>query len=209
MKKVSPKTIGRLSLYRFQLDNMRQSGVVRVFSHELASAANCSAAQVRRDLMSIAYTGTPVHGYQVAELIDGLDKFLDDPLGRNVALVGVGHLGRAIMAYLQGRRPNLTITAAFDVNENKTNRIIDGCRCYPIEQLNSIIKEKNILVGILAVPVGAAQDVADQLVDAGVKGLLNFAPVRLVVPHDVFIEDVDLTVCLEKVAYFSRLRSGM
>jgi len=205
MAKISSKTIGRLSLYRFLLDNLRQDGINTVFSHDLATAANCSAAQVRRDLMAINYSGSPVHGYQVNDLIENIDNFLDDPKGQRVALVGVGNLGRAILAYFRGRRPKLAIVAAFDTNPSKTERLIHGCWVYPLEQLADVIKEKDILVGVISVPVSEAQKVADMLVAAGVKGLLNFVPIRLRVPPTVYVEDVDMTMTLEKVAYFSRL----
>jgi redox-sensing transcriptional repressor len=207
MKRVSAKTIGRLSLYRFLLDGLRQTGAERVFSHELANAANCSPAQVRRDLMEINHTGSPAHGYQVAQLIESIDDFLDDPGGSRVALVGVGNLGRAILDYFRGRRPKLAIVAAFDVNETKTNRMMNGCQVYPLSDLRTVVARQNILVGVIATPSGAAQDVADRLIEAGVRGLVNFAPVRLRVPPDVYVEDVDMTISLEKTAYFSRLRA--
>jgi redox-sensing transcriptional repressor len=207
LKKVSAKAIGRLSLYRFLLDNLRQEGVATVFSHELATAANCSPAQVRRDLMEINYTGSPVHGYQVALLIESIDNFLDDPRGRHVALIGVGNLGRALLAYFRGRRPKLTIVAAFDANETKTDRMINGCQVFPMGRLTEIIKEKRIHVAIIATPPSVAQQVAEQLIEAGVRGLLNFAPLRLRTPSNVYVEDADMTICLEKVAYFSRLRA--
>ncbi len=207
MKKVSARAIGRLSLYRFLLDNLREEGAETVFSHELAAAANCSPAQVRRDLMETNYTGSPVHGYQVAQLIESIDNFLDDPHGRNVALVGVGNLGRALLAYFRGRRPKLSIVAAFDANESKTDRMINGCQVHPMARLAEVIKEKRIHVAIIATPTSVAQQVADQLIDAGVRGLLNFVPIRLRTPSQIYVEDVDMTVSLEKVAYFSRLRA--
>jgi len=207
MKKTSAKTIGRLSLYRLLLDNLRRDGADAVYSHELAAAANCSAAQVRRDLMSLDYAGSPVHGYRIAELVNSIDSFLDHPQGQAVALVGVGNLGRAILSYFRGRRPKLSIVAAFDEDEHKTNRVINGTWCHAMNELRQVVKEKNVLVGIITVPAGAAQVVADRLVEAGVRGLLNFAPMRLKVPPHVYLEDLDMTMSLEKVAYFSRPRA--
>ncbi len=207
MKKTSAKTIGRLSLYRLLLDNLRRDGVETVYSHDLAAAANCSAAQVRRDLMALEYAGSPVHGYRIGDLVESIDNFLDHPSGQAVALVGVGNLGRAILSYFRGRRPKLSIVAAFDEDEHKVNRVINGTWCYPMSDLKKIVAEKKILVGLITVPASAAQAVADRLVEAGVHGLLNFAPARLkVVPH-VYLEDVDMTMSLEKVAYFSRLQA--
>ena len=204
MKKVSNRTIGRLSLYRLTLDNLCQDGADRVFSHQLAAAAGCSAAQVRRDLMAINYSGSPAHGYNVAELTESIDNFLDHPGGTPVALVGIGNLGRAILDFFRARRPKLSIVAAFDTNKNKTGRVIHGTWCYHVDQMADIVRDKHITVAVITVPAASAQEVADKLVDAGVTGLLNFAPVRLRVPRHVYVEDLDITISLEKVAFFSR-----
>jgi redox-sensing transcriptional repressor len=200
---VSQKTIGRLSLYRRLLTNTADEARY-IFSHKLASLAGFTAAQVRRDLMEIGYTGSTTRGYDRAELAGAIGKFLDDPHGTQVALVGIGNIGRAILAYFAGRRPKLAIVAAFDIDPAKTGRVIHGCRCYLLSELPQVAAELDITVGITAVPASAAQDVADALVAAGVTGILNFAPHRLRVPPDVYVEDVDMTTSLEKAAYFSR-----
>jgi len=202
----SEKTIGRLSLYRRLLNSLKAEGVRNVYSHQLAAMAGGSAAQVRRDIMAIGYTGTPAHGYDVESLIDSIGNFMDAPGGMGAGLVGVGNLGRAILAYFSGRRPKLSIVAAFDSDPAKTQRVIHGCPCYPMEQLRATVKEKNIRIGVISVPAPKAQDVAEQLIEAGVKGILNFAPVRLHVPSSVYVEDNDITTSLEKVAYFARKR---
>ncbi len=201
---VSEKTIGRLSLYRRLLNVLRDEGTTSVYSHELAALAGVTAAQVRRDLMGVAASGSPSRGYDVLGLIEGLRVFLDAEGGQPVALVGVGNLGRAILAYFSGRRPNLTITAAFDSDPTKTGRVIHGCRCHPVGDLARVLRDEGIRVGILTVPAEAAQGVADALVRAGARGILNFAPVRLRVPPGVHVEDLDVTMVLEKVAYFAR-----
>ena len=201
--KVSDKSIGRLSLYRFLLDTLHNEGIVKVYSHELAAAANCSPAQVRRDLMAINYTGSPAHGYAVEKLVVSIDNFLNPSDSLQVCLVGVGNLGRAMLDYFTSRRPKLHLIAAFDSDAALFNRVTKGVHCYPMTRLEEIIREKNITVGIITVPTDAAHDVAEQLIEAGVTGLLNFAPIRLKAPAHVFIENVELTISLEKVAYFS------
>lgn len=203
---IGPRTVGRLSMYRRILAELAAQGAQTVFSHELAARAGVTAAQVRRDVMSIGFTGSPVRGYEIADLMNRIGERLDDPSGQRAALVGVGHLGQAILAYFAGRWPHLSITAGFDVDPHKVNRVIHGCRCYPSEELARVVAEQQIGIGIIAVPAGAAQGVADSLVRAGVRGLLNFAPVRLRVPVDVYVEDVDISVSLEKVAFFARQR---
>jgi redox-sensing transcriptional repressor len=200
---ISDKTVGRLSLYRRTLQRVLAEGREYVFSHEIAHACGVTAAQVRRDLMPTGFAGTPKRGYSVAALLQSIGNLLDDPEKQCVALVGIGNLGRAILAYFTGRRPNLAIVAAFDQDPNKVNQMIHGCRCYPMEQVGTIIEEKRIEVAIIAVPASAAQAIADRLVSYGVRGFLNFAPASLRVPSDIYVEDLDMAISLERVAYFA------
>jgi redox-sensing transcriptional repressor len=201
----SDRTVGRLSIYRRLLTARLAEGGRNIYSHELANLAGCTPAQVRRDLMAVGYQGNPNTGYDVARLIDSIREFLDAPGGQGVALVGVGNLGKAILAYFRGRRPSLEIVAAFDTDPYKVNRVILGCRCYPVESLGEVIRGQKILAAVLTVPAEAAQPVADALVRAGVSGLLNFAPIHLRVPPNVHVEDMDMSIALEKVAYFARV----
>ena len=136
--------------------------------------------------------------------LQSIRSFLDSPNRVGVALVGIGNLGRAIMAYFVNRRPKLSIVAAFDTDPDKINRVIHGCRCYPISEMEEIIKSQNIKIGIISVPAAEAQNIADSLVRAGINGILNFAPARLHLPPDVYVEDNDITTSLEIVAYHSR-----
>ena len=183
-------------------------GLRNVYSHQLAQMAGVTAAQVRRDLMAVGYSGSPTKGYNVLEPTESIGKFLDSPEGEGVAIVGVGNLGRAILAYFGGRRPKLVIKAAFDNDPQKVNRVILGCRCYPMTELGSVVDRERIRTGIITVPADEAQPVAEQMTRAGIRGILNFAPVPLRVPPDVFVEDIDMAMSLEKVAYFARRKSS-
>ncbi len=203
---VSDKTIGRISVYRRLLKEVAARGETNVFSHQLATMAGCTPAQVRRDVMTIGYSGSPARGYDVADLIDSISAVLDPPEHEGIALVGVGNLGRAMLSYFVGRSPRLAIVAAFDEDPEKVNRVIHGCRCYPVDEMEHVIGERGIREAIIAVPAAAAQDAARRLVSAGVNGLVNFAPVRLWVPDGVYVENVDVTMALERVAYFARER---
>ena len=200
----SEKTIGRLSLYRRLLNNLLVEGETHVFSHQLARMARGTAAQVRRDMMAVGYSGSPTRGYDIRELIKSIGHFLDAPRSVNVGLIGVGNLGRAILAYFSGRRPKLAIVAAFDNDTGKINRKIHGCPCFPVADMTRIVQEKDIRICIITVPAEEAQHVADELSAAGVRGLLNFAPVRIVAHRPIYVEDIDVTMALEKVAYFAR-----
>jgi len=201
---ISRRTIGRLSLYRRLLNEMQAEGSLSVYSHDLAAKAGVTAAQVRRDVMYVGYTGSPTRGYSVSGLAEAIGTFLDAPEPQSVALVGVGNLGRAILAFFSGRRPKLSVVATFDSDPNKIGRVIHGCRCYAVDEMETRLPEMGVGVAILTVPAGAAQGVAEMLVRAGVRGILNFAPVPLRLPQTVFVEDIDMTVSLEKVAYFAR-----
>lgn len=201
---MSERAVGRLSIYRRLLSELADGGSQNVYSHELAKMSGFSAAQVRRDLMAVGYSGSPAKGYGVSELVESIGHYLDDPVGQGVALVGVGNLGRAILAYFSGRRPRLAIVAAFDNDPKKTGRDFHGCRCCDVADMVTLIRKKRIDVGIITVPQFEAQEVADLLVKGGVRGILNFAPATIEVPERVYVENVDITVSLEKVAFFAR-----
>lgn len=203
---ISGKPIGRLSLYRRLLNSLLWDDEQNICSHDLGEKAGVSAAQVRRDIMNIGYSGNPNRGYDVAKLVDSIGNFLDAPEGQNVALVGVGNLGRAILAFFSGRRPKLSIVAAFDNDPGKVGKFIKGCRCYSIKNLNEVTRVSKIKIATLCVPAKAAQEVTDILVQAGIKGILNFTPVPLHVPENLYVEDIDMTTSLEKVAYFARIK---
>ena len=206
-KRVSARTVGRLSLYRRLLVRLLSEGTKNIYSHELAGIAGYTPAQLRRDIMAVGYSGNPIHGYNVAQLTESIGKFLDARETVGAAIVGVGNLGRAILDYFAGRRPKLAIVAAFDTDPRKTDQVVHGCRCYDSSQMHRIIAEQRILLGIIAVPADHAQNVADLLIMAGVRGILNFAPARLRTPPYVYVEDVDMTASLERVAYFVRKRA--
>jgi redox-sensing transcriptional repressor len=121
---------------------------------------------------------------------------------QKVAIIGVGNLGRALIGYLKGKRTKLSVVAAFDVNPEKVNRVISGVYCYPIDKLEEIIKKENISIGILTVPPEVAVETTENLVLAGIKGILNYTSVRLNVPENVFLEEYDMITSLEKVTYY-------
>jgi redox-sensing transcriptional repressor len=205
---VSELVVVRLILYRRILRDLAFSGTRYVFSHELAEHADVTPEQLRRDLMNVRYEGSPTRGYEVAVLEERIGAFLDPPALQPVALVGVGNLGRALFAYFLGRRPLLQIVAAFDIDPAKVDRMIGGCPSYHISEARKVIREMGINVAIIAVPAQAAQSVADILVEAGVRSLLNFADVRLRLPPDIYAEHIDIGVTLEKVAFFARRPAG-
>ena len=201
---VSDKVVERLSLYRWLLETQLESNTTHLFSHELAAMACVSAAQLRRDLMTIGYSGTPGKGYLVADLAKSISRELDGGKVTRVALVGMGNLGKALVSFLSGRRTHLEIVAAFDTDSSKYGRVISGCRCYSQDKIEEIVEKEGITVAILTLPSDVAQIVAERLVKAGVRGILNYAPVPLKVSKKVYLENRDVTAALEKVTYFAR-----
>ena len=199
----SERTVARLSLYRRFLKLMKDEGTVSVYSHQLADLIRVTSAQVRRDLMVLGYSGNPQRGYDVTLLIKGLDDFFSTNEGINVVLVGIGNVGRAMLSYFRNGKSHINVIAAFDTDPNKIDRVINNCPCYSLDKLSEIVKQQDIKTAILTVPAGEAQTISNVMVQSGIKGILNFAPVRLKLPVDIFVEDVDITMHLEKVSYFA------
>ena len=201
---ISERTIGRLSVYRRLLNTLAETGEVYIYSHQLGSMAGSTAAQVRRDLMTIGCSGSPARGYEIQELVDAIGGFLDAPDEMGVAMVGAGRLGQAVLAYFLGRRPKLSFVMAFDTDPAKIGQVFHGCSCHGMADLPRLIAEQEVTVAVIAVPASAAQAMCDVLVRAGIRSVLNFAPARLRVPSGVHVEDMDMTTALEKVAFFAR-----
>lgn len=204
MHNISEKTVERLSLYRRVLLPLRDAEEKIVFSHQLSDAAGVTAAQVRRDIMQLGCSGIPRTGYRIVDLLEGINAVLDAPEGQRAVLVGVGHLGLALLTHFSGRWRWLHIHAAFDTDPVKVGTVIRGCHCYPLFELPQTVRERRADIGVITVPKDAAQAVAERLFMAGIRSILNFAPVRLRVPSEVYVEHVDLTTLFEKVAYFAR-----
>src|SRR6056297_1854617 len=202
MKSLPEKTIERLSVYRRTLLNCLSRGKEYIYSHELAQLHNITAVQVRRDLMLIGYSTTLKKGYDVKALVDLIGEILDSQAGLNVAVVGIGNLGRAITAYFKGKRSRLQIVAAFDTDTEKINRVISGVKCYSMNDLQEVVNQKNISIVILTVPPENASKVAEALVVSGIKGILNYTSVPVNISSDIILENYDMTTSLEKVAYY-------
>ena len=200
---IPTNTIARLSLYRRILLELAASGAGQVYSHQLAALAVSTSAQVRRDLMTIGFSGSPRRGYVIDDLVAAINVVLARSIETSVALVGVGNLGRALLAYYANRQPWVRFTAAFDRELDRTGRVIHGCRVYPMEQLDEVLHREGIRAAVIAVPASEAQSVTDRLVLAGIRSFLNFAPVRLHVPAGTFVDNLDMSTALDRVAYYA------
>lgn len=205
MRQASERTIERISMYRRLLRAAQRAGQSSIYSHDLADMTGGTAVQVRRDLMELGCVGNSRKGYDVDHLIEHIGSVLDSPEGDPVALIGVGNLGRALLQFFASHHPKLKIVASFDADPRKTGRVIHGCRCHDISELADVVAEQGISVAILAVPSSAAATICDAVVSSGVKGILNFVPEPLKVPPEVTVENIDMTMALEKVAYLARV----
>jgi redox-sensing transcriptional repressor len=198
---VPKATVGRLSLYLRQLERFVRDGTKVVSSRRLGNALGISDAQVRRDLGYFGPFGQSGIGYQVEALIQTIRRILGTDRGWPVALVGIGNLGRALVGYRGFRRQGFQIQAIFDADPSKIGKAIEGIQVYSVDCLSRRLAEQKIAMAIIAVPADAAQSVADQLVAAGVQGILNFAPVPLAIPNHVSLVSVDLAIQLEGLSF--------
>lgn len=198
------KTVERLSIYRRSLLDCLSKGKQTIYSHEIAALHHITAVQVRRDIMLIGYSSRATKGYVVQELIDLIGRIIDTESGQNLAIIGAGNLGRALIGYFKGRRAKLTINACFDVNPAKVDNLFSGIKCYHMDKLAEIVKEKNISIAIITVPPEKTIEVSLSLVVAGIKGILNYTSTKISVPENVYLEELDMTTSLEKVAYFAK-----
>lgn len=199
-ERIPSVVIPRLSVYYRILLESRHSDFIS--SEEIAQFTGFSAAQVRKDLSLFGQFGTPGKGYPVEELKQAILKILGTDKEWNVVLVGVGNLGSALLAYKGFGRLGFKIKCAFDSDLRKIGKNLEGITVQDISELASTLKRENIHIAIVAVPVAAAQQVVDILVEAGIRAILNFAPLRPHVPKDVEILNIDLSIELERLTYY-------
>ncbi len=199
---IPKKAIYRLSVYLRCLSRLRSNGIRTVSSEALATAAGVKPTKLRKDLTYFGQFGTRGLGYDV----DQLSKMIADTLGTTslqpVILVGVGNLGRALLSYRGFDQEGFEILAAFDAEAASKNKLPAPKPILPMEQMAAFIREHTVKMAILTVPAVAAQEVANVLVENGIVGILNFAPMVLSVPEEVQVNYVNLAIELENLSYF-------
>ncbi len=196
------KTVERLSEYRRTLLRCQKQGITHIFSHVLAGIHGLTAVQVRRDLMLIGFSSDTKKGYDVSVLADFISDILDSEAPMNIGVIGMGHLGQAITKYFNGKGLKLKIVASFDVDEKKVGSFIDDIPCFSMEDFAQKVEELDINIVILSCPTGQAEETVLPIVNAGIKGVLNFTSKPLNFPLGIVVENYDITTLLEKVAYF-------
>ena len=201
MKKVSESTVGRLSVYLRLLEELHLDGLNALSSEELALRCGTSAAQVRKDLSFFGTFGKRGMGYGVPELIAALRSILGLERRWRVALVGAGKIGAALFAYQDFRRQGFFIESVFDSDATKVGQRWNGLVVRHDAELDDALRKDAVDIAIIAVPADVAQGVVDRVISAGVKAILNFAPVKLRVPSDVALKNVNMAVELEGLSF--------
>lgn len=197
-----PKVVvSRLSLYLRELQRLEGVGHETISSGQLGALLGFSDAQVRKDLGFFGQFGYPGVGYRCDELIRAMRDILGTNHSWNVVMVGVGNLGQALLGYRGFGRQNFTITAAFDADPAKVGEIVQGLKIQSLTELATTIRDKDIRLGMIVVPAERAQEAADALVTAGIEGIVNFAPVTLILPTHVQNVGVDLAIELEQLSF--------
>ncbi|MEI7766762.1 MAG: redox-sensing transcriptional repressor Rex [Phycisphaerae bacterium] len=195
----------RLSLYLRFLEDSGARGLLRTSSRQLGAALQLTDAQVRKDLAMLGQFGQAGVGYEVQALIQHLRQVLDSERTKGVILVGAGNLGRALLAHRGFARKGFVWTAVVDADPDKIGKRLGGLIIEALDTLDAIHTRTGAEFAVIAVPASAAQEVANRLTTAGIKALMNFAPVTLHVPPGVNIQAVDLAVELEQLAFRARL----
>ncbi|ADH98091.1 redox-sensing transcriptional repressor Rex [Salisediminibacterium selenitireducens] len=198
--KIPQATAKRLPLYYRFLEGLQASGKHRVSSSELSEAVKVDSATIRRDFSYFGALGKKGYGYNVNYLLSFFRKTLDQDELTKVALVGVGNLGTAFLNYNFSKSNNTRIEMAFDVDRSKVDQVYGDVPVYHFDDIEEKIGD--IEVVILTVPSQAAQGITDQLLECGIKGILNFTPARLTVPDDIRVHHIDLSVELQSLIYF-------
>lgn len=194
----------RLSRYKNALHRLKSLGFVKVFSDNLADAVGATPAQVRKDFSLFGISGNRRGGYIIDELLERINNILGKNEIHKVIIVGAGNIGTALVKYKGFEKEGIKILAVFDVNPSRINNAGE-IPVLPVEMLSDFVVKNNVAVGVIAVPDVAAQGVLDTLVAAGVKGVLNFAPMRLRGPEEVVINNVNIELELENVIYYANV----
>lgn len=201
-ERIPERTIERLCLYRRILSQLESKGQESTSSQELGERTDITDSQIRKDLSLFGQFGVSGRGYKVSDLKNEIERILGKTRVWRVAIVGVGNLGSALLAYPGFEKEKFEIAVAFDNDLRKVGKMRTGVEIEDVRHLVEVIKAKKIDIGLITVPKEAAQSVADGLIEAGIESILNFAPCQLEVPEDVKVRNVDFCLGLEVLTQF-------
>ncbi len=202
--KIPRATLKRLPLYYRFVSSLKSKGIDRVNSKAISDALQIDSATIRRDFSYFGELGKKGYGYNIDSLLDFFKSELSESDMIKIAIVGVGNLGKALLTYNFSIHDDMTITEAFDVKEDVIGQKIGNVTVKDNDELITTLKKEEIDVVILTTPERVAQKVADELVQAGVKGILNFTPGRINTPSDVQVHQIDLGIELQSLLFFMK-----
>jgi redox-sensing transcriptional repressor len=202
-------TVGRLPLYLRGLVEVAESGRSTISSEGLAEATGVTSAKVRKDLSHLGSYGTRGVGYDVAYLIHQIRRELGLTQHWPIVIAGIGNLGHALANYRGFAERGFRAAALVDNDPTKVGEVVGDLRVRPVEDLDAIAREHDALIGVISTPANAAQQVADAMVGAGIRSILNFAPVSLAVPEGVSVRKVDLAVELQILTYYEQRKAAL
>ncbi|XJS10973.1 redox-sensing transcriptional repressor Rex [Aerococcaceae bacterium WGS1372] len=201
-KEIPRATALRLPIYHRYLRFLQHAGKKRISSTELSEAVKVDSATIRRDFSYFGALGKRGYGYDVDNLLDFFSRILNQDRLTSVGLIGVGNLGNALINYNFRKSSNIRIGAAFDVNPDLVGTIHHGVPVYSLDELEEQVEQQQLEIVILAVPQEVAGEIVDRAIAAGIKGIMNFTPIRFEVPKNVRVQNVDLTNELQTLIYF-------
>lgn len=201
-KNIIKSNLKRLFTYRICLIGFKRKGFDRIYSYNLGEEAGVTAEQVRKDFSFFKIRGNKKGGYQINDLLRAIDEVFKYQHNQHVVIVGMGNVGRALVQYKRFLLRKMIIVASFDIDPSKQSRRW-GIPVLPLEMLDDIIKKFHVKVAIIAVPEISAQEVVDKLLELGIKGILNFAPVMLKTPENIVVNNINLCDELESVIYYT------
>ena len=208
-RSIPEATVGRLPRYLQALVGLAAEGTSVVSSEELALAAGVTSAKVRKDLSHLGSYGTRGVGYDVAYLIHQIRRELGLTQDWGIAIAGIGNLGHALANYKGFSARGFRVAALVDVDPAKIGERVGEVVVRHIDDLTASVNEQSISIGLIATPAAAVQDVADRMVAAGIRSILNFAPAPVAAPPGVSIRSVDLAVELQILAYYEQRKAAL
>lgn len=200
-KKVSVEVVKRLPRYYRYLRDLADNGVTRISSQVLGDKMNITASQIRQDLNCFGGFGQQGYGYNVEALYNAIGKILGIHNGHKIIIVGAGHLGQALINYKSFEKRGFKIIGVFDVREDLIGQNMGDLNVLHMDSLEEFVKKENPDIAVLSVPKSAANNVAQQLVSCGIKGLMNFCYIDIDVPNDVCVENIHLSDTLMTLSY--------
>ena len=196
LKMIPEPSLRRLPVYHRLLKQLSLEGMEYVSCTPIAQSLSLNPIQVRKDLELTGIVGKPKVGYSTAELIGSIERYLGWDNETDAFLVGVGHLGEALLGYKGFRNVGIKIVAGFDSDPGKIGRSIQGVRVFPVKKLSELVRRMKVKIGILTVPADGAEEAARVMIDGGIRAIWNFAPVKIKSPESVIIQNENLAASL-------------